>query len=214
MLPIRITNLKHRIKHRPLVAEIHCHFVAILSQVWLRFFVRAVLRNGFGSSHEGPSLGRASATACGGPVPRHTCEWFSLSKGRFTRAASSIWRALPRENWSLLRPLRHSGIGNGAESFQETATFCLWQRKSRNHARCLIKQADSASVSRQKLSSGNDDGFDALPHVRLPPKVDGRKKKLCSYLCGSECWKTPDPLDPSRAIRWNYDPKECVFPTR
>ena len=49
-----------------------------------------------------------------------------------------------------------------------------------------------------------------LPAVRLPPRVDPpKKRKFCSFLCGAECWVSPDPLDPSRrSIRWGNDTQD------
>jgi len=37
------------------------------------------------------------------------------------------------------------------------------------------------------------------------------KSKRCTYLCGSECWVTADPIDATRrSIRWAYDSKDIV----
>jgi hypothetical protein len=37
------------------------------------------------------------------------------------------------------------------------------------------------------------------------------KKQRCSFLCGSVCFETPDPIETSRAsIRWAYDPPVSV----
>ncbi len=46
----------------------------------------------------------------------------------------------------------------------------------------------------------------SVPQFRIPPDS---KRKFCAFLCGSECFVTPDPVDTERdSIRWGTDTKD------
>ena len=62
------------------------------------------------------------------------------------------------------------------------------------------------------VEAAPSDMVNALPGVRLRPDPKrGLKRKLCVYLCASECWVTPDPVCSERkSIRWYQDVAEST----